>query len=176
MLLGVPAIAQAQSPCPLIAAMMAEEPAGLGGIGVTVNGQGLVDVTLNGKADFLRGAADCSITAPGHDFEVDCSWSFAGTETAQAEAMFAALQKRLNACLPERLEPRYVAAQTPDQLATLAARYGTSFIESLEKVKILQDVGQSVPAGQNSALHVRLSLNRDTRYDKLSLSASFSRY
>jgi hypothetical protein len=169
-------MAQAQSPCPLIKAMMAEKPARLAGIGVTVNGQGLVDVTLNGKPDLLRGATDCSLTGPNNDFEVDCSWSFTGADSARAEAVFAAMRRRIDACLPERLEPNYVASRTPEQMETLARQFGTSFIESLEKVKILQDVAGSYPAGEDSALHLQLSLRHDTRYDKISLSATFSRY
>lgn len=177
-LLTVPGMAQAQSDCPLVAAMLSKKPARLKGIGAVVNGKGTVDAAYNGKPDILRGASDCQIDAPATGFELRCTWDFEAGEDDKAAREFAALVKRVDACLPEKLTALPPKTYSEGEIAVMGAGMGASFEEYLRSVQTLSKNEGSFPldAEGEDTLEISLSLDRDARDGGLTIYANLSRF
>lgn len=177
-LLAMPAGVQAKDGCELIEAMLAKRDTWLKGVGVAVNGKGLVDATLGGKPAVLRDARRCSLDSPKSGFELGCDWDYAAGQDAAARRDFERLAGRIGACLPEPLTAVAPVTYTEAKIKELAAEYGPSFEEYLRSNRDLGhfEGSYTVDEAQDISLRVSLSLDRDDRNGSLQLSASFERY
>lgn len=177
-LLAIPGIAEAKAGCELIDAMLAKRDSWLRGVGVAVNGKGLLDMTVAGKPALLRDASNCELDSQQDDFNLDCDWNYPAGDDEAAERDFARMVGRLNACLPTPLTAVAPVTYTEAKIAELGAAYGPSFVEYLRFNKELGkfDGRYPVDADEDVSLSVGLSLDRDDRNGSLEISVSFSRY
>lgn len=143
--LALPGVAEAAGPCPVIGALLAQNPKRLNGISVTVNGAGTLDVTLNGATDAVRGAENCDLYGPAEELNITCDWSYAAEEDAKAQRNFEALMGRLEACLPTPLEQKKPVIYSEQQLAEAAERNGDSYAQFLRNREVLADYEQTYP-------------------------------
>lgn len=175
--LALPGVAEAAGPCPVIGALLAENPKRLKGLGATVNGEGTFDVTLNGAADAVRGAENCDLYGPADEFNVNCDWAFAADEEAQARRALEAVKGRLEACLPTPLERGAPVAYTEQQLAEAAERSGPSYADYLRNREVLADYAQTYPLGRDeeTSLDVSVTLVRDRKSGSLRMDVDLAR-
>lgn len=175
--LAIPGVVEAAGPCPVMAAMLAENPKRLKGVGVTLNGAGGFDVTLNGAADAVRGAEDCDLNGPAEELEISCDWSFGAGADAQAQRAFEALKGRLEVCLPAPLQRKQPVVYGEQQLAKAAEQSGSSYAEYLRNREVLADYAQSYPLDRedNQSLEVSVTLTRYKDTGTLRLNVDLAR-
>ena len=161
--LVLPGAVEAAGPCPVIGALLAQNPKRLKGIGAVLNGAGTFDVTLNGAADAVRGAENCNLYGPAEELNITCDWSYAADEDAKAQRDFEALTGRLEACLPTPLEQTKPVIYSEQQLAEAAERHGDSYADFLRNREVLADYEQTYP------------LDREEEHG-FSVSVTFVRY
>lgn len=156
--LALPGAAAAGGPCPVIGALLAENPKRLKGLGTLVNGAGRIDVTLNGAADALRGAESCDLSGPAEELGIRCSWNFAAGEDAQARRELQAVVGRLEACLPAPLDERPQVAYSEQQIADAARENGTSYADFLRNREVLADFDRDYPLGREGEHELSVSV------------------
>lgn len=162
-LVALPGVAQAAGPCPVIDALLAQNPKRLKGISVVVNGAGTFDVTYNGAADAVRGAESCNLYGPAEELEIFCEWSYQAEDAAKAQRDFEAVKGRLEACLPAPLERREPVVYSEQQIAEAEKENGASYAAFLRNYETLANYEQDYP------------LDREEEH-KLSVSISLTRY
>jgi len=168
--LVLPGVAEAAGPCPVIGALLAENPKRLKGIGATLNGAGTFDVTMNGATDAVRGAEDCDLWGPAEEISISCDWNYAAGEDAQAQRDFEAVRGRLEACLPTALERQEPPVYTEQQLTEAAQRSGESYAEYLRNREVLADYNQSYPLDRYEEHELTVSITLTRYRDKGTLS------
>ncbi len=173
--LALPGVAEAAGPCPVIGAMLAENPKRLKGLGATINGAGTIDVTLNGAADAVRGAENCDLYGPAQELQINCDWDF--DDEAEARRAFETVKGRLEACLPAPLERNEPHVYTEQLLAEAAARSGASYADYLRNREVLADYAGSYPSGreEEQSLDVSVTLVRDRKTGSLSMDVDLER-
>ncbi len=161
--LAMPGAVAAAGPCPVIGAMLAENPKRLKGIGATINVAGTIDVTMNGAADAVRGAENCDLYGPADQLNIACDWSYGADGSAEARRDFDALKGRLEACLPSPLERSEPMVYTEQGLAKAAQDGGASYAEYLRNREVLEEYEQTYELGNEGehALTVSVNLERD---------------
>jgi len=133
--------AQIHTPCPVIEALISDDPQSRAGVAAVLNQRGLIDVSKNGAGVTITDATDCELYS--QDFSLSCKWPFSAGELEQAQAQIDALRQRLDACLPNPLRE-----QVPRQ-----------YIAAIEPVQ----EWRLIPAGRNPvATEIRLELDRYT--------------
>jgi hypothetical protein len=164
--LALPGVAEAAGPCPVIGALLAQNPKRLKGIGATINGAGTIDVTINGAADAVRGAENCDLFGPGEELNINCDWSYAADDYAQARRDFEAAKGRLEACLPAPLERKEPVVYSEQRIAEAAKENGPSYAAFLRNYEALADYEQTYPLDRENehqlVVSVTLSRYRDT--------------
>ncbi|WP_017663804.1 hypothetical protein [Porphyrobacter sp. AAP82] len=175
--LVLPGVAEAAGPCPVIGALLAENPKRLKGIGALINGAGTFDVTLNGAADAVRGAENCDLSGPAEELDIACDYSYAAGEEAQARRDLEAVIGRLKACLPSPLEAKAPVVWSERQITEAAARNGASYAEYLRDREVLADYGQDYAIGREEewALSVSVTLVRYRSSGNLRLAVDLER-
>lgn len=168
--LVLPGVAEAAGPCPVIGALLAENPKRLKGIGATLNAAGTFDVTMNGATDAVRGAEDCDLWGPAEEISISCDWNYAAGEDAQAQRDFEAVRGRLEACLPTALERQEPPVYTEQQLSEAAQRSGESYAEYLRNREVLADYNQSYPLDRYEEHELTVSITLTRYRDKGTLS------
>lgn len=173
--LALPGVAEAAGPCPVIGALLAENPKRLKGLGATVNGAGTIDVTLNGAADAVRGAENCDLYGPAEELQINCDWAF--DDEAEARRALEAVKGRLEACLPAPLERNEPRVYTEQLLAEAAARSGASYADYLRNREVLADCEASYPLDreEDQSLDVSLTLVRDRKTGSLRMDVDLER-
>lgn len=173
----LPGAAEAAGPCPVMTALLAENPKRLKGIGATLNAAGTFDVTLNGTTDAVRGAADCDLYGPAEELEISCDWRFEAEAEADALRAFEALKGRLEACLPTPLKRKEPKVYTERELTEAAERSGTSYADYLRNREVLADYHQSYPQGRwdEVELDVAITLVRDREDGSLRMDVALER-
>lgn len=175
--LVLPGAAEAAGPCPVIGALLAQNPKRLKGIGVVVNGAGTFDVTMNGAADAVRGAESCDLYGPAEDLEISCDWNYAADEDAKARRDLAALMGRLEACLPAPLARRGPVVYSEQQIAAAAQENGASFAAFLRNHEKLAEYEQTfwLDREEEHKLVVSVSLARYKDSGSLTLDVDLDR-
>lgn len=171
----LPVVAEAAGPCPVIGALLAENPKRLKGIGATINGAGTFNLTLGGAADAVRGAENCDLYGPAEELNIHCDWAF--DEEAEARRAFEAVKGRLEACLPGPLERNEPLPYTEQGLAKAAEQGGASFAEYLRNREVLADYEQSYPLDRDNehSLDVSVTLMRDRKSGSLRMDVDLER-
>jgi hypothetical protein len=164
--LALPGVAEAAGPCPVIAALLAENPKRLKGIGPTINGEGRIDVTLGGAADAVQGAENCDLYGPAEELNINCDWSYEAGEADKAQRDFEAVKGRLEACLPTPLERQEPPVYSEQQLTEAAQRNGASFAEFLRNREVLADYEQSYPLDRYEDLELSVSVTLTRHKDE----------
>jgi len=175
--LALPGVAEAAGPCPVIGALLAENPKRLKGIGVVINGAGTFDVTLNGAADAVRGAESCDLYGPAEDLEISCDWSYAAGEDAKARRDLEAVIGRLKACLPPPPEAKAPVVYSEQQIAAAAQENGASYAAFLRNYEKLAEYEQTywLDREEEHKLVVSVSLARYRDSDSLTLDVDLDR-
>lgn len=175
--LAMPGVAEAAGPCPVIGALLAQNPKRLKGIGATINGGGRMDVTMNGKADAVRGAENCDLYGPAEELEISCDWSYGADESAEARRDFDALKGRLEVCLPAPLERKESAVQSEQQMAEAAQENGASYAAFLRNYETLIEFEQTYPLDRENEhqLVVSVTLARYRNTGRLRLRLDLER-
>ena len=162
--LGLPGIAAAQVKCPVMSSLLADNPDRLEGIGISVNKQGLLEVTKSGMPGVIRNATSCDLSGPADGLDLNCSWSFGAEEQDKTEREFAKLRSRIDNCLPSRLrEDPAPTEYSEERLAEMAKQYGQSFVDSIKKTKRLQDYSADLGLSGDDQVEISLDL---TSYDE----------
>ncbi len=176
--LAMPGAVAAAGPCPVIDAMLAQNPKRLKGIGATINGAGTIDVTINGAADAVRGAENCDLYGPGEELNINCDWSYAADEDAQAQRDFEAVKRRLEACLPAPLERKEPAVYSEQRIAEAAQENGASYAAFLRNYETLAEYEQTYPLDRENEhrLVVSVSLARYRDTGRLHLDVDLERH
>jgi hypothetical protein len=176
-LVVLPGVAEAAGPCPVIGALLAENPKRLKGIGATLNAAGTFDVTMNGTADAVRGAEDCDLYGPAEEINISCDWSFEAEAEAEARRAFEALKGRLEACLPTPLKRNEPKVYTERELIEAAERSGASFADYLRNREVLADYKQSYPLDREEEveLNVAITLIRDREDGSMRMNVDLDR-
>ena len=175
--LALPGAAEAAGPCPVIGALLSENPKRLKGIGATLNAAGTFDITLNGTADAVRGAENCDLYGPAEELNIACDWSYEAGEDAQAQRDFEAVKGRLEACLPAPLERSEPMVYTEQGLAKAAQDGGASYAEYLRNREVLADYEQIYPLDREAegALTVSVTLARNREDGSLRMDVDLER-
>lgn len=173
--LALPGVAKAAGPCPVIDALLAQNPKRLKGIGATVNGAGTIDVTLNGAADAVRGAENCDLYGPAEELQINCDWAF--YDPAEAQRALETVKGRLEACLPAPLERNEPVIYTEQQLAEAAGRSGASYADYLRNREVLADYDGSYPLDreEDQSLDISVTLVRDRKTGSLRMDVDLER-
>jgi hypothetical protein len=173
----LPGVAQAAGPCPVIGALLAENPKRLKGIGATLNAAGTFDVTMNGITDAVRGAEDCDLWGPAEEINISCDWSFEAEAEADARRAFAALKGRLEACLPTPLTRNEPKVYTEQELTEAAQRSGASYADYLRNREVLADYRHSYPLDryEEVQLDVAITLVRDREDGSMRMDVDLER-
>jgi hypothetical protein len=175
--LALPGVAEAAGPCPVMAALLAENPKRLKGIGAAINGAGTFDVVLNGAADAVQGAESCTLYGPAEEFMIDCDWRYEADAEPQARRDFVALKGRLEACLPTPLERNEPVVYTEQQLAEAAQGSGASYADYLRNREVLADYEQTYPLDRDgdNELRASITLIRDRDDGSLQMDVNLDR-
>jgi hypothetical protein len=164
--LAMPGVAEAAGPCPVIGALLAQNPKRLKGIGAVLNGAGTFDVTLNGAADAVRGAENCDLYGPAEELNITCDWSYAADENTKAQRDFEALTGRLEVCLPAPLERKEPVVYSEQRIAEAAQVNGASYAAFLRNFESLAEYEQTYPLDRENehrlVVSVSLARYRDT--------------
>jgi hypothetical protein len=95
-LLAAP-VAQAQSRCDTINAIVASSDAELPFLALQVTADRKIDLTYKGRPDFLTGFDECELYLDD-DFELGCEWRVGSEE--EGHTRIASLKQELSQCLP----------------------------------------------------------------------------
>ncbi|WDA42554.1 hypothetical protein [Erythrobacter sp. BLCC-B19] len=173
----LPGAVEAAGPCPVIGALLSENPKRLKGIGATLNGAGTFDVTMNGTADAVRGAKDCDLWGPAEEINISCGWNFEADAEADARRAFDTLKGRLEACLPTPLKRNEPKVYTEQELTEAAERSGASYADYLRNREVLADYDQSYPLDREEEveLDVAITLIRDREDGSIRMNVDLER-
>lgn len=173
--LTLPSIAAAQSKCPVVRAAISEDKSALEGIAVTINSEGLVDVTQHGVAGAIRAAESCALDSPDYGFDLDCDWSFESSEERKAEKQLDRLRQALDDCLPGVLEKQEPIQYSDEKLAEFREKYGPSFVENLKNREVLEEYQLAIELENSDEVEVDLDMTRNKKSGHISVNFNIYR-
>lgn len=175
--LALPAIAHAQSQCPVVRALSSQKPSSLEGIGITINADGAMDVTRYGVPGVLRGAESCMLDIAADGFDLDCEWSYEKGQEDAAKRTIDGLRRGLDDCLPNGLENQTRETKRPseEQLQAASAKYGASYARYLEMTEYVYEFESVFEREGGDEIEVQLSMRRKRDTGRISINATFYR-